>query len=65
MRTGSNDPADGNVVVNDTAPGMNGGDPPPVGMHRLDARPFVGERVPPRALSGSPDAAGRCAGPTR
>ena len=45
VRTGSNDPAGWNVVVNATPLGMNAGDPLPIDMDRLDAGTFVGEVV--------------------
>ena len=45
VRTGSNDPAGWNVVVNATPLGMNPGDPLPIDMDRLDAGTFVGEVV--------------------
>ena len=45
VRTGSNDPAGFNVVVNATPLGMNAGDPLPIDIDRLDAGTFVGEVV--------------------
>jgi shikimate dehydrogenase len=45
VRTGSNDPAGFDLVVNATPMGMNEGDPLPVDVSRLDARTFVGEVV--------------------
>ena len=45
VRTGSNDPAGWNVVVNATPLGMNAGDPLPIDIDRLDAGTFVGEVV--------------------
>jgi shikimate dehydrogenase len=45
VRTGSNDPADYDLVVNATPMGMNDGDPLPVDVSRLQSRTFVGEVV--------------------
>ncbi len=45
VRTGSNDPAGWDVVVNATPLGMNAGDPLPIDMDRLDPGTFVGEVV--------------------
>jgi shikimate dehydrogenase len=45
VRTGSNDPAGYDLVVNATPLGMNDGDPLPIDMSRLDAHTFVGEVV--------------------
>jgi shikimate dehydrogenase len=45
VRTGSNDPAGLDLVVNGTPLGMNDGDPLPIDINRLDARTFVGEVV--------------------
>jgi shikimate dehydrogenase len=45
VRTGSNDPAGFDLVVNATPLGMNEGDPLPLDVARLDARTFVGEVV--------------------
>ena len=45
VRTGSNDPAGWDVVVNATPMGMNPGDPMPVDVSRIDASAFVGEVV--------------------
>jgi shikimate dehydrogenase len=45
VRTGSNDPAGLDLVVNATPLGMNKGDPLPVDANRLDPRTFVGEVV--------------------
>jgi shikimate dehydrogenase len=45
VRTGSNDPAGFDLVVNGTPLGMDPGDPLPVDVSRLDARTFVGEVV--------------------
>jgi len=45
VRTGSNDPAGFDLVVNATPLGMDPGDPLPVAMERLDPRTFVGEVV--------------------
>ncbi|MBX3606889.1 MAG: shikimate dehydrogenase [Piscinibacter sp.] len=45
VRTGSNDPAGWDVVVNATPLGMNAGDPLPIDMDRLAGSTFVGEVV--------------------
>lgn len=45
VRTGSNDPAGWDVVVNATPLGMNPGDPLPIDMNRLAPSTFVGEVV--------------------
>lgn len=45
IRTGSNDPAGWDVVVNATPLGMNTGDPMPVDVDRIDPAAFVGEVV--------------------
>jgi shikimate dehydrogenase len=45
VRTGTNDPAGFDLVVNATPLGMNDGDPLPVDVSRLDAQTFVGEVV--------------------
>jgi shikimate dehydrogenase len=45
VRTGSNDPADHDLVVNATPMGMNEGDPLPLDVSRLQASTFVGEVV--------------------
>ncbi|MCU0925112.1 MAG: ThiF family adenylyltransferase [Hydrogenophaga sp.] len=45
VKTGSNDPAGFDLVVNATPLGMNEGDPLPLDVSRLDARTFVGEVV--------------------
>ena len=45
VRTGSNDPAGFDLVVNATPMGMNDGDPLPMDMSRLAANTFVGEVV--------------------
>ncbi|MEY8689958.1 MAG: shikimate dehydrogenase [Leptothrix sp. (in: b-proteobacteria)] len=45
VRTGSNDPAGYDLVVNATPMGMNEGDPLPLDVARLDERTFVGEVV--------------------
>jgi shikimate dehydrogenase len=45
VRTGSNDPAGMDLVVNATPLGMHAGDPLPLDVSRLDARSFVGEVV--------------------
>lgn len=45
VRTGSNDPAGFDLVVNATPMGMNEGDPLPMDVSRLQAHTFVGEVV--------------------
>ena len=45
VRTGSNDPAGWDIVVNATPLGMKEGDPMPVEVERLDKGTFVGEVV--------------------
>ncbi len=45
VRTGSNDPAGFDLVVNATPMGMNEGDPMPMDVSRLSAETFVGEVV--------------------
>lgn len=45
VRTGSNDPAGHDVVVNATPLGMNKGDPMPMDMDRVSPATFVGEVV--------------------
>lgn len=45
VRTGSNDPADHDLVVNATPMGMNEGDPLPMDVSRLSPDTFVGEVV--------------------
>jgi shikimate dehydrogenase len=45
VRTGSNDPAGYDLVVNATPMGMNDGDPLPVDVSRLQSSTFVGEVV--------------------
>jgi shikimate dehydrogenase len=45
VRTGSNDPANHDIVVNATPLGMEPGDPLPVDVSRLDPQTFVGEVV--------------------
>jgi shikimate dehydrogenase len=45
VRTGSNDPADFDLVVNATPLGMKAGDPLPVDVNRLDGNTLVGEVV--------------------
>jgi shikimate dehydrogenase len=45
VHTGSNDPAGYDLVVNATPMGMNGGDPLPVDVSRLQPSTFVGEVV--------------------
>lgn len=45
IQTGSNDPAEVDLLVNATPMGMKDGDPLPVDMDRVDATTFVGEVV--------------------
>lgn len=45
IQTGSNDPAQVDLLVNATPMGMKDGDPLPVDMDRVDATTFVGEVV--------------------
>ncbi len=45
VRTGSNDPADHDLVVNATPMGMNEGDPLPMDVSRISPDAFVGEVV--------------------
>ena len=45
IRTGKNDPAGYELLVNDTPMGMKDGDQLPVDMNRVDAHNFVGEVV--------------------
>ena len=45
VRTGSNDPAGNDLVVNATPMGMNEGDPLPLDVSRLSPETFVGEVV--------------------
>jgi len=45
VKTGSNDPAGYDVVVNATPMGMNPGDPMPMDVSRIPASAFVGEVV--------------------
>jgi shikimate dehydrogenase len=45
LHTGSNDPADMDLVVNATPLGMNDGDPLPIDVARLSPHTFVGEVV--------------------
>ena len=45
VRTGSNDPADHDLVVNATPMGMNEGDPLPMDITRIAPTTFVGEVV--------------------
>jgi shikimate dehydrogenase len=51
VRTGSNDPAGWDVVVNATPLGMNEGDPLPMDMDRLRPETFVGEVVMKQAVT--------------
>lgn len=52
VRTGSNDPAGWDVVVNATPLGMNPGDPLPIDMARLSSDTFVGEVVMKQEMTG-------------
>ncbi|MHB1199238.1 MAG: shikimate dehydrogenase family protein [Polaromonas sp.] len=52
IRTGSNDPAGCELLVNATPMGMNDGDPLPVDMSRVDASTFVGEVVMKTDMTG-------------
>ena len=45
VKTGSNDPAGFDLIVNATPLGMNGGDPLPFDVARIDTSTFVGEVV--------------------
>ncbi|MBS0316724.1 MAG: shikimate dehydrogenase [Proteobacteria bacterium] len=45
VRTGSNDPAGHDIVVNATPMGMNDGDPMPMDVSRIPTEAFVGEVV--------------------
>ena len=45
MTTGSNDPAEFDLVLNGTPLGMNAGDPMPMDLSRIAASTFVGEVV--------------------
>ena len=45
VTTGSNDPANFDLVVNATPMGMNEGDPMPIDVSRIAASTFVGEVV--------------------
>jgi shikimate dehydrogenase len=45
VRTGSNDPADHDLVVNATPMGMNEGDALPMDVSRISSDAFVGEVV--------------------
>jgi len=45
VRTGGNDPAGHDIVVNATPMGMNDGDPMPMDVSRIDPDSFVGEVV--------------------
>jgi shikimate dehydrogenase len=51
VRTGSNDPAGFEVVVNATPMGMNDGDPLPVDVSRISPDCFVGEVVMKRQMT--------------
>jgi shikimate dehydrogenase len=52
IRTGYNDPAGFELLVNATPMGMNEGDPLPVDMSRLEASTFVGEVVMRTEMTG-------------
>jgi shikimate dehydrogenase len=52
LRTGSNDPAGLDLVVNATPMGMNPGDPMPLDIERLDPATFVGEVVMKSEMTG-------------
>jgi shikimate dehydrogenase len=52
VKTGSNDPAGFDLVVNATPMGMNEGDQLPLDVSRLDARTFVGEVVMRTEMTG-------------
>jgi shikimate dehydrogenase len=51
VRTGSNDPAGHDVIVNATPLGMNEGDPLPFDMARVSPTTFVGEVVMRKAIT--------------
>ena len=51
VRTGSNDPAGCDIVVNATPMGMNDGDPMPVEVARIAPDAFVGEVVMKREMT--------------
>ncbi len=51
VRSGSNDPAGFDLVVNATPLGMQEGDPLPFDVSRIDARSFVGEVVMKQAIT--------------
>ena len=51
MRTGSNDPAGCDIVVNATPMGMNDGDPLPLDVARIAPDAFVGEVVMKREMT--------------
>jgi shikimate dehydrogenase len=51
LRTGSNDPAGFDLVVNATPLGMQADDPLPFDVSRLEARSFVGEVVMKQAIT--------------
>src|SRR6185436_11374359 len=52
VRTGSNDPAGYDVVVNATPLGMNVGDPMPMDVSRIAPSTFVGEVVMKQEMTG-------------
>ncbi|MEO6973275.1 MAG: shikimate dehydrogenase [Rhodoferax sp.] len=51
VRTGSNDPAGFDLIVNATPVGMNDGDPLPFDVSRMEPTTFVGEVVMKRAIT--------------
>jgi len=57
VSTGSNDPADCDVVVNATPMGMNAGDPMPMDVSRIAPETFVGEVVMKTEMTGFLEAA--------
>ncbi|GAA0752870.1 shikimate dehydrogenase [Ideonella azotifigens] len=52
VHTGSNDPADHDVVVNATPMGMDDGDPLPMDVSRIAPSAFVGEVVMKQTMTG-------------
>jgi shikimate dehydrogenase len=59
VTTGSNDPAEFDIVVNATPMGMNTGDPLPMDVSRIDTSAFVGEVVMKQEMTAFLDAAKR------
>jgi shikimate dehydrogenase len=57
VRTGSNDPAGYDIVVNATPMGMNAGDPMPMDVSRIAPTTFVGEVVMKQEMTAFLDAA--------